>query len=138
MPACQRQRRVYAKRQILIYPALGNCYTEESPYKSVHENGTDYLLTAERMENYLLLYENSKEDRKNPYFSPLMEQNLSNMPDTLILTAEFDPLRDEGEEYGKRLKEAGNYVEVHRIPNALHGYFALGIRFSMCRKAFGI
>lgn len=46
------------------------------------------------------------------------------MPDTLILTAEFDPLRDEGEEYGKRLKEAGNYVEVHRIPNALHGYFA--------------
>lgn len=67
-----------------------------------------------------------------------MEQNLSNMPDTLILTAEFDPLRDEGEEYGKRLKEAGNYVEVHRIPNALHGYFALGIRFSMCRKAFGI
>ena len=84
------------------------------------------------MENYLLLYENSKEDRKNPYFSPLMEQNLSNMPDTLILTAEFDPLRDEGEEYGKRLKEAGNYVEVHRIPNALHGYFALGIRFFPC------
>lgn len=124
------------KRQILIYPALGNCYTEESPYKSVHENGTDYLLTAERMENYLLLYENSKEDRKNPYFSPLMEQNLSNMPDTLILTAEFDPLRDEGEEYGKRLKEAGNYVEVHRIPNALHGYFALGIRFFHVQESF--
>ena len=124
------------KRQILIYPALGNCYTEESPYKSVHENGTDYLLTAERMENYLLLYENSKEDRKNPYFSPLMEQNLSNMPDTLILTAEFDPLRDEGEEYGKRLKEAENYVEVHRIPNALHGYFALGIRFFHVQESF--
>ena len=124
------------KRQILIYPALGNCYTEESPYKSVHENGTDYLLTSERMENYLLLYENSKEDRKNPYFSPLMEQNLSNMPDTLILTAEFDPLRDEGEEYGKRLKEAGNYVEVHRIPNALHGYFALGIRFFHVQESF--
>ena len=67
------------KRQILIYPALGNCYTEESPYKSVHENGTDYLLTSERMENYLLLYENSKEDRQNPYFSPLMEKDLSNL-----------------------------------------------------------
>ena len=88
------------------------------------------------MENYLLLYENSKEDRKNPYFSPLMEQNLSDMPDTLILTAEFDPLRDEGEEYGKRLKEAGNYVEVHRIPNALHGYFALGIRFFHVQESF--
>lgn len=124
------------KRQILIYPALGNCYTEESPYKSVHENGTDYLLTSERMENYLLLYENSKEDRQNPYFSPLMEKDLSNMPDTLILTAEFDPLRDEGEEYGKRLEEAGNYVEIHRIPNALHGYFALGIRFFHVQESF--
>ena len=124
------------KRQILIYPALGNCYTEESPYESVHENGTDYLLTSERMENYLLLYENSKEDRQNPYFSPLMEKDLGNMPDTLILTAEFDPLRDEGEEYGKRLKEAGNYVEVHRIPNALHGYFALGIRFFHVQESF--
>ena len=112
------------------------CYTEESPYESVHENGTDYLLTSERMENYLLLYENSKEDRQNPYFSPLMEKDLGNMPDTLILTAEFDPLRDEGEEYGKRLKEAGNYVEMHRIPNALHGYFALGIRFFHVQESF--
>lgn len=124
------------KRQILIYPALGNCYTEESPYRSVHENGTDYLLTSERMENYLLLYESSRSDRQNPYFSPLMEKDLSNLPDTLILTAEFDPLRDEGEEYGKRLEAAGNYVEVHRVANALHGYFALGIRFLHVQESF--
>ena len=126
------------KRQILIYPALGNCYTEESPYESVHENGTDYLLTSERMENYLLLYENSKEDRQNPYFSPLMEKDLSNMPDTLILTAEFDPLRDEGEEYGKRLKEAGNYVEMHRIPNAFTDILHWESGSFMCRKVSGI
>lgn len=124
------------KRQILIYPALGNCYTEQSPYESVRTNGTDYLLTSERMENYLKLYERSTEDRENPYFSPLMEKNLSNMPDTLILTAEFDPLRDEGEEYGNRLEQAGNYVEVHRISNALHGYFALGIRFFHVQESF--
>ena len=74
----------------------------------------------------------------NPYFAPLMEKDLSNMPDTLILTAEFDPLRDEGEEYGRRLKEAGNYVEVHRIPNALHGFFALGIRFLHVQESFEI
>lgn len=63
------------------------------------------------MEDYLTLYESCAEDRNNPYFSPLMEKDYTNLPDTLILTAEFDPLRDEGEEYGKRLKEAGNYVE---------------------------
>ena len=124
------------KRQILIYPALGNCYTEQSPYESVHRNGTDYLLTSERMENYLKLYESSPQDRENPYFSPLMEKDLSDMPDTLILTAEFDPLRDEGEEYGNRLEQAGNYVEVHRISNALHGYFALGIRFFHVQESF--
>ena len=126
------------KRQILIYPAVNNCYTEDSPYKSVQENGQDYLLTALKMEDYLKLYESSPTDRKNPYFSPLMEQNYRNLPDTLILTAEFDPLRDEGEEYGKRLKEAGNYVEIHRIQEALHGYFALGIKFLHVQESFEI
>ena len=70
------------------------------------------------------------------HFSPLMETDYRNQPDTLILTAEFDPLRDEGEEYGKRLKEAGNYVEVHRIKDALHGYFALGIRYFHVQESF--
>ena len=126
------------RKQILIYPALNNCYTEESPYKSVQENGENYLLTAVKMEDYLKLYESSPKDRQNPYFAPIIEKNLSHMPDTLILTAEFDPLRDEGEAYGERLKEAGNYVEVHRIPEALHGYFALGIRFFHVQEIFEI
>ena len=126
------------RKQILIYPALNNCYTEESPYKSVQENGENYLLTAVKMEDYLKLYESSPKDRQNPYFAPIIEKNLSHMPDTLILTAEFDPLRDEGEAYGERLKEAGNYVEVHRIPEALHGYFALGIRFFHVQESFEI
>ena len=124
------------KKQILIYPAVNNCYTKKSPYKSVQENGQDYLLTAVKMEDYLKLYESSTEDRQNPYFAPILAKDLSHMPETLILTAEFDPLRDEGEEYGKRLKEAGNYVEIHRIPDALHGYFALGIRFLHVQESF--
>ena len=126
------------KKQILIYPAVNNCYTAKSPYRSVQENGEDYLLTAVKMEDYLKLYESSPDDRQNPYFAPILEKDLSHMPDTLILTAEFDPLRDEGEAYGKRLEEAGNYVEVHRIPEALHGYFALGIRFLHVQESFEI
>ena len=81
------------------------------------------------------LYESSPKDRENPYFSPLLEKDLSNLPDTLILTAEFDPLRDEGEDFGRKLKEAGNQVEVHRIKDALHGFFALGIQFLHVREA---
>lgn len=126
------------KKQILIYPAVSNCYTKKSPYKSVQENGQDYLLTAVKMEDYLKLYESSTEDRQNPYFAPILAKDLSHMPETLILTAEFDPLRDEGEEYGKRLKKANNYVEIHRIPDALHGYFALGIKFLHVQESFEI
>ena len=123
-------------RQVLIYPALNNCYTEASPYPSVKENGTDYLLTAVKMEDYLKLYEGSPEDRKNPYFSPLQEQDYHGLPRTLILTAEFDPLRDEGEEYARRLLAAGNEVEQHRIKGALHGFFALGIKFLHVQESF--
>lgn len=123
-------------RQILIYPALSNCYTEESPYKSVQENGTDYLLTAVKMEDYLNLYQSSPKDRQNPLFAPILAEDLSGMPETLILTAELDPLRDEGEAYGERLREAGNYVEVHRIAGAFHGFFALGIKFLHVQESF--
>lgn len=133
-----RDRKEFAvKRQILIYPALNNCYTEESPYPSVKENGDGYLLTAVKMEDYLNLYESGPEDRQNPYFAPILQTNLEDMPDTLILTAELDPLRDEGEAYGERLREAGNFVEVHRIKDAFHGFFALGIKLLHVQESFG-
>ena len=122
--------------QILIYPATYNDYTENSPFPSVKENGTDYLLTAGKMQDYIDLYARNEEDKKNPYFAPYIAEDLTNQPDTLILTCEFDPLRDEGEAYGKRLKEAGNYVEIHRIKDALHGYFALGIKQLHVQESF--
>ena len=76
-----------------------------------------------------------EEDKKNKYFSPLMETDYRNQPDTLILTAEFDPLRDEGEEYGKRLKEASNYVKCIKIK--MHSrIFALGIQYFHVQESF--
>ena len=124
------------KRQILIYPALGNCYTEESPYPSVHENGSDCILTAVKMEDYLTLYQRTKEDRQNPYFAPILEKNLRNLPETLVLTAEYDPLRDEGEAYAKKLEEAGNHVELHRIQGPLNGFFEKGIKLLQVKESF--
>lgn len=118
------------KKQILLYPALYNEYSERSPFASVVENGSDYILTMGKMSDYLELYQKSEEDRKNPYFAPYIAEELSNQPDTLILTAEYCMLRDEGEAYGRRLMESGNKVQVHRIKDALHGFFALGINGS--------
>ena len=85
---------------------MNNDYTEHSPFASVHENGEDYLLTALKIQQYQELYKSRDEDMQSPYFAPLLAEDLSGQPRTLIITAEYDPLRDEGEEYGRRLKEA--------------------------------
>lgn len=124
------------KRQILIYPATYNDYSGKSPFLSVRENGAEYLLTAGKMQDYIDLYARDEADKQNPYFAPYLAQNLQNQPDTLILTAEFDPLRDEGEAYGRKLMEAGNHVEMHRIKDALHGFFALGIKHFHVQESF--
>lgn len=124
------------KRQILIYPAVSGDYSEDSPYPSVRENGTDYLLTRGKLQDYIDLYAANEEDKKNPYFAPILAKDLTGQPETLIITAEFDPLRDEGEEYGRRLMEAGTRAEVHRIRDALHGFFALGIKSFYVQESF--
>ncbi|MGL4362703.1 MAG: alpha/beta hydrolase [Cellulosilyticaceae bacterium] len=111
--------------QILLYPMTHNIHDATSPYKSVVENGKDYLLTSKRIREFMRMYIEDKKDYTNPYYAPLMTKSYSNQPDTLIITAEYDPLRDEGEEYGKRLKDAGNYVEVYRIKDIVHGFIAL-------------
>lgn len=124
------------KRQILIYPALFGDYTENSPFPSVHKYGSDYLLTAGKMRDYVEFYASCPDDKKNKYFAPLMETDYSHQPDTLVLIAECDPLRDEGEAYAKRLKEAGNRVKLYRIKDALHGYFSLGIKYFHVKESF--
>ncbi len=126
------------RQQILIYPALNNDYTKHSRFASVHENGTDFLLTAGKMQDYIDLYAREESDKQSPYFAPILQKNLTGQPRTLIITAEFDPLRDEGEAYGKALAEAGNEVEVHRIKDALHGFFALGIKYFHVQESFEI
>ena len=126
------------KRQILIYPATYNDHSETSPFQSVHDNGTEYLLTSKRICDYMDLYQSKEEDRQNQYFAPLLAKDLTNQPDTLIITAEFCPLRDEGEKYGKLLREAGNNVEIFRIKDGLHGFFSLPPRFPQVKLSYEI
>jgi len=82
------------------------------------------------------MYKGSEADLQNPYFAPLLEKDLSRQPRTLIITAQYDPLRDEGEAYGQRLKEAGNIVHVHRTPDALHGFFSLPPLFPTVKQSY--
>ena len=90
------------------------------------------------MRDFLDLYRSSDDDLTNPYFAPLSADSLADQPDTLIITAQYCPLRDEGEAYGQRLREAGGYAETHRIPDALHGYFSLPARFALVKQTYEI
>lgn len=113
------------RRQILIYPATHNDHSFNSPFPSIRENGTGYLLTSNRIQDYMDLYVTHDEDRLSPYVAPLLSKDLSRQPETLIITAQYDPLRDEGEAYGLKLKEAGNKVTIYRMEDAIHGFFSL-------------
>ncbi|MER2191472.1 MAG: alpha/beta hydrolase [Solibacillus sp.] len=105
--------------QLLIYPVTNYSY-ETVSYR---DNADGYLLTKDSMVWFWDHYLRDSEDGKNPYASPLRTEDLSSLPPTLVITAEFDPLRDEGEAYAQRLKEAGVQVEETRYNGMIHGFF---------------
>ena len=114
------------KKQILLYPITYHIHDENSIFESVKQNGNDYILTNKRINDYLDLYVLDKKDLTSKYISPLNADNLYNQPDTLIITASLDPLRDEGEAYGKKLLKFNNKVKMYRIDN-IHGFFTIPI-----------
>jgi acetyl esterase len=124
------------KKQILIYPSTYNDHSKTSPFPSIIENGKRFLLTSKKICDYQDQYIQNKGDLNNPYFAPLLSDHLENQPDTLVITAELDPLRDEGEEYGKKLKRFGNNITIHRMKGALHGFFSLPLPFSQVKKCY--
>lgn len=110
------------KKQILIYPAIQSDYSNKTKYKSVIENGKKYLLTQKQLQDYMILYIKNKKDLKSPYVSPIKAKFLFFQPNTLILTANNDPLRDEGKAYAKKLKIYFNKVEYYNIKGVMHGF----------------
>lgn len=109
--------------QILLYPSVDAYHTDSEKFPSLKENATDYMLTTKHICEYAALYASCEEDYKNPLFAPILLSDFKNLPDTLVLTAQFDPLRDEGEYYAHALAQAGNFVRVYRILDAIHGFF---------------
>jgi len=123
-------------KQILLYPSVGSDHSMNSPYPSVLENGSDYLLTTKRINDFMDLYISCDEDRMDPYLAPILAKDLTNQPETLIITAHYDPLRDEGELYGKKLHDFNNVVEVYRMNDALHGFISLPKHFVHVKKTY--
>lgn len=122
--------------QILLYPLTYNDHTENSPFRSVSENGRYFLLTAKNIQNYQELYIRNQTDLYSPYFAPLLSDHLEGQPKTLLITAEYDPLRDEGEAYGEKLRQYGNKVRIVRIHDALHGFFTFSSRLAQVRVCY--
>ncbi|MDF2952556.1 MAG: Esterase/lipase [Anaerocolumna sp.] len=95
-------------------------------------------MTSKRIQDYMDLYIRNEKDRTNPYVAPLLAKDLSNQPKTLIITAEYDPLRDEGEAYGMRLREFGNTVTITRMKDALHGFLSLPMKKNLVEHCYEI
>lgn len=112
------QGRPHLVFQLLIYPATD--FNANTP--SIEENGTGYFLTRDDMTWFTNHYLNSEEDKLNPLASPMRASDLSGLPPALIITGEYDPLRDEGELYGQRLQEAGVPVTISRYEGVIHGF----------------
>lgn len=104
--------------QVLLYPVLD--YYFDTP--SYRENATGYHLTRAAMIWSWRHYLNSQQDGHLPYASPLRANDLSGLPAALIMTAEYDPLRDEGEAYAQRLGAAGVPVVLRRYDGLIHGF----------------
>lgn len=85
----------------------------------------DSNYTKENSEKFISLYTPRVEDRKNAYASPLLSKNFKNLPNTLIITAESDPLRDEGEAYGNKLKDVGVDVISIGYKGVTHGFITM-------------
>ena len=106
--------------QLLVYPVTDG----RRSYPSIRENGEGYLLEAPTLEWFWNCYLGDA-DPETPLASPLYAPDLSGLPSALVITAEFDPLRDEGEAYAARLSQAGVIVESSRYDGQIHGFFSM-------------
>jgi acetyl esterase len=117
--------------QLLVYPVTDAAMNTGS----IDSCADGYLLTREMMAWFWKQYVRDSADRAHPYASPLRAQNLRGLPPALVITAEFDPLRDEGEAYAARMREAGVPVTCTRYDGTIHGFFLMSSALDQGKKA---
>ena len=107
--------------QVLVYPNVA--YGSDTP--SMRDNADPYFFNRTSVAWYWGHYLADPADGADPLASPLRAPDLSGLPPALVVTAEFDPLRDEGEQYAERLRAAGVPVELARYDGVTHGFFTM-------------
>jgi len=117
--------------QLLIYPVMDHAFDTGS----YRENGDGYFLTKDMMVWFWQHYLRHEAHGLHPQAAPLRAQNVYGLPSTLLLTAEFDPLRDEGEAYAKRMRAAGGEVEYRCYAGMIHGFLGLTSRLDAAAQA---
>jgi acetyl esterase len=118
--------------QLLIYPVtqLGQ---PEMP--SMKENAKGYFLERESMDWFTRMYCPDAAHRSDPRLSPLLAKDLSSLPPAYVVTAGFDPLRDEGKAYADKLADAGVPVTYVNYPGMIHGFFSMRGLIPKAREA---
>jgi acetyl esterase len=117
--------------QLLIYPAVDATLS----FPSVQENGQGYLLTQDSINYYYHHYVPAGTDRKQRLLSPFYAESFTGLPPAHVITAEFDPLRDEGEAYAEKLRAAGVPVTCTRYKGMIHAFFSLDGILDQGKKA---
>jgi acetyl esterase len=110
--------------QLLIYPGTDFRDGGGARYPSRTENAEGYFLTAADMRWFSEHYVGGS-DPNDPRLSPILSESLAGLPPAVVVTAEFDPLRDEGEAYADALEQAGVPVTHVRYNGLIHGFFDL-------------
>ncbi len=111
--------------QILIYPCIDLTVIHDNKYPSFEEQKLTPPLSAEQMLKMMKIYLQNDDFAYNLLASPLLAQGHRDLPSTLIITAEFDPLRDQGRVYAEKLKTNQVNVEYHEIKGVVHGFFEM-------------
>ena len=119
------------QHQLLVYPNTDYQWDPEA----LRAFEDPLLFNRFSVEWYWKHYLTEEKDGLNPLVSPLRAESLAGLPDATVITAEYDPLRDQGEEYARRLREAGAAVELRRFDGMAHGFFAMFGAFTLGREA---
>jgi acetyl esterase len=119
------------RHQLLVYPITDRALDSAS----YSENAEGYLLTRAMMKWFWGHYLPRESERLAPYASPLQAKDLGGLPSAHVITAQYDPLRDEGEAYAARLRDAGVPTKHSAYAGMMHGFFSMGDAIDVAQQA---